>query len=69
MRAIGTRHGLRRRRAQRVDGLLVEDRDVDIDELGQDQQHQRDDDAGAQRRFTLWPQMPGKNAQNRPGAR
>ena len=62
-------HGLRRRRAQGVNGLLVEDRDVDVDELGRDQQGQCNDDAGAQTRFTLWPQMPGKNAQNRPGAR
>ena len=69
MRAIGTATACAAAVAQGVDGLLVEDRHVDVGELGQDQQRQRDDDADAQRLFALWPQMPGKNAQNRPGAR
>ena len=60
-RAIGQdeddRHGdgLRRGLAQRIDRLLVEDRDVDVDELGQDQQPERHHDADAQGEFTLWP--------------
>ena len=51
--AVGHDQGDRHRHdlglvAQRVDGVLVEDRHVDVGDLGQDQQHQRCDHAGAQ---------------------
>ena len=52
--------------AQPVDGVLVEDRHVDVGELGQDQQHKPCDDAGTQRPFTLRPQMPAQDLQHGP---
>ncbi len=48
------RHRLGGGRSQRIDGVLVEDRHVDVDDLGQHQQHQGNDDADAQRSFHLW---------------
>ena len=62
------RHDLGLGLAQRVDGVLVEDRHVDVGDLGQHQQHQRHDDARAQAPFALWPQMAAKDRQHGPGA-
>ena len=58
-----------RRLAQRVDDALVDERNVDIGELGHDQERQRDDDATAKAHFALWPQMAPQNDQDRPGSR
>ena len=67
----GDRHrdGLRRGFPQRVDCMFVEDRDVDVGDLGQNQQHHRDCDADAQADFTLWPQMAAYDGDHRPGTR
>ena len=43
--------------AEGVDRVLVEDRDVDVGDLGQDQQDRCDNDAAAQAPFALRPQM------------
>ena len=67
----GDRHrdGLRRRLSQGVHGLLVENGDVDVGDLGQNQQDHGHDHADAQASFTNWPQMARQNAHDRPGAR
>ena len=61
--------GLGRGFPQCVNGVLVEDRHIDVGDFGQDKQHHGHDDAAAQADFTLWPQMPGHDADHRPGAR
>ena len=66
----GHRHGdgLRRGLAQGIDGVLVEHRDVDVGDLGHDQQDQRHDHPAAQAGLALWPQIVADHAQNGPGA-
>ena len=66
----GHRHGdgLGRGLAQGIDGILVEHRDVDVGDLGHDQQHHRHDDAAAQAGLAFRPQMLADHAQNGPGA-
>ena len=59
-------HRLRARVGQGVDGLLVEDRDVDVGDLGDDQQGQGDEHPGTQAPLTLWPQMAPKDGQHFP---
>ena len=48
---------------------LVEERDVDVGDLGQISSAARDDDAGTQSGFTLRPQMPCQHLQHRQAAR
>ena len=58
------RHSLRLAVAQGIDGVLVEERHIDVDHFGQDQQHERDKDAAAQPPLILRPQMAAENAQH-----
>jgi hypothetical protein len=43
------------RTAQGIDGMLVEDRDIDGDDLGEHQERHGNEDAGTQAPFTLRP--------------
>ena len=61
--------GLRRSRPQRVDRLLVEERHIDRDDLGQDQHRQRNDDAQPEALLTFRPQMATKYGHDPPGTR
>jgi hypothetical protein len=61
--AIGDQRGQRQHEqaalghAQAIDDRLVEERDRDVDQLGQQQEDERQDHAHAQLRRILWPQM------------
>ena len=61
-------HGLGRGLAQGIDGVLVEHRDVDVGDLGHDQQDHRHDHPAAQAGLALRPQIVADHAQNGPGA-
>ena len=53
--------------AQGIDGVLVDDRHVDVGDLGRDQQYPGHDHAAAQADLAFRPQIAADDAQNRPG--